>query len=68
MSEAERNGEEQVRSRAYELWEKAGQPEGRDEEFWHQAAAELTPRDDADLKDVDENAPKRLRGQTALGR
>jgi hypothetical protein len=27
--------------RAYELWEKAGKPEGRDEEFYHQAEREL---------------------------
>ena len=69
MAEAERNSEEQVRRRAYELWEKAGQPEGRGEEFWHQAAAELTARNDADSKDGDEKkAPKKVRGQTALGR
>ena len=28
--------------RAYELWEKAGKPEGRDQEFYHQAERELT--------------------------
>ena len=27
--------------RAYELWEKAGKPEGRDQEFYHQAEREL---------------------------
>ncbi len=26
--------EEQIRTRAYELWEEAGKPEGRDDEFW----------------------------------
>jgi hypothetical protein len=31
---------EVVRS-PYELWEKAGQPEGRDQEFYHQAEREL---------------------------
>ena len=30
-----------VRRRAYELWEQAGMPEGRSDEFWHAAAAEL---------------------------
>ena len=65
MSEAERNSEEQVRRRAHELWEKAGQPEGRGEEFWHQAEAELTPRNDADLKDGDEK--KAPRGQPGTG-
>ncbi len=33
--------EETVRRRAYELWEQAGQPEGRSEEFWFEAIAEL---------------------------
>jgi hypothetical protein len=33
--------EEAVRRRAYELWEQAGQPEGRSEEFWFAAIAEL---------------------------
>jgi hypothetical protein len=33
--------EEAVRERAYELWERAGQPEGRSEEFWFAAMAEL---------------------------
>jgi Protein of unknown function (DUF2934) len=35
------NIEETVRRRAYELWEQAGQPEGRSEEFWLVAIAEL---------------------------
>jgi hypothetical protein len=29
--------EEQIRSRALAMWEQAGKPEDRDEEFWHQA-------------------------------
>ena len=33
--------EEAVRRRAYELWEQAGQPEGRSDEFWFAAIAEL---------------------------
>jgi hypothetical protein len=32
---------EQVIHRAYELWEKADKPEGRDQEFYHQAEQEL---------------------------
>jgi Protein of unknown function (DUF2934) len=27
--------------RAYELWQQAGEPQGRDEEFYHQAEKEL---------------------------
>ncbi len=33
--------EEAIRRRAYELWELAGRPEGRSEEFWHAARLEL---------------------------
>jgi hypothetical protein len=32
---------EQVTRRAYQLWEQAGKPEGRDQEFYHQAEREL---------------------------
>jgi hypothetical protein len=32
---------EQIIRRAYELWERAGKPDGRDEEFYHQAEKEL---------------------------
>jgi Protein of unknown function (DUF2934) len=31
----------EVVRRAYELWEKARKPEGRDQEFYHQAEREL---------------------------
>jgi hypothetical protein len=27
--------------RAYELWERAGKPDGKDQEFYHQAEQEL---------------------------
>lgn len=33
--------EQQIRIRAYQLWEIAGQPEGREDEFWHEAEREL---------------------------
>ena len=32
---------EEIIHRAYELWEQAGKPGGRDEEFYHQAEQEL---------------------------
>lgn len=37
--------EQRIRERAYRLWEQAGQPEGREEEFWHQATAEIEAED-----------------------
>jgi Protein of unknown function (DUF2934) len=45
---------EQIIHRAYELWEQAGKPEGRDKEFYHQAEQEL--------KEGFEPTPKTLPG------
>jgi hypothetical protein len=33
--------ETEIRERAYALWNEAGQPEGREEEFWHRARETL---------------------------
>jgi hypothetical protein len=44
---------EQVIHRAYQLWEQAGKPEDRDQEFYHQAERELAahgPETTADEK------------------
>ncbi len=37
---------EQIIHRAYELWEQAGKPEGRDDEFYHLAEQELRNADE----------------------
>jgi hypothetical protein len=37
----EKSIEEQIRTRAHELWEQAGKPEGREDEFWHEAEKEI---------------------------
>ncbi|SAK75202.1 hypothetical protein AWB76_04869 [Caballeronia temeraria] len=43
--------EEQVRALAYRLWEEAGSPEGRSDEFWALAAERLgIEAQDADPK------------------
>ncbi len=39
--------DEQIRSRAHQLWEEAGRPEGRGDEFWHQAERELSDASEA---------------------
>lgn len=39
--------EERVRARAERLWDEAGKPTGRDEEFWHQAEREINEEDQA---------------------
>jgi hypothetical protein len=33
--------EHQIRQRAHEIWERHHRPDGRDDEFWHQAGQEL---------------------------
>jgi len=33
--------EQRVRERAHRLWEEAGRPEGRDNEFWNRAELEI---------------------------
>lgn len=43
--------EAKVRDRAYELWEMAGSPDGRDWEFWHQAEQELSENGDEDMSE-----------------
>ena len=37
--------DEQIRSRAHQLWEQAGKPEGREDEFWRLAEQELLNED-----------------------
>jgi hypothetical protein len=37
--------EKEITNRAYQLWEQAGKPEGRDKEFYHQAEQELRNED-----------------------
>jgi hypothetical protein len=39
--EMQRPAEMDIIRRAYELWEQAGKPDGRDQEFYHQAEREL---------------------------
>ena len=37
----ERTNHNELTNRAYQLWEKAGRPEGRDLEFWLQAEQQI---------------------------
>ena len=39
--EMQRPSEMDIVRRAYKLWEQAGKPDGRDQEFYHQAEREL---------------------------
>lgn len=38
---------EQLIHRAYELWERAGKPDGSDQEFYYQAERQLTAEEEA---------------------
>ncbi len=37
--------EKEIKKRAYELWERNGKPEGREDEFWQLAEQELLNED-----------------------
>ena len=37
----DKTDEDAVRSKAHELWEQAGKPDGQDEHFWHEAERQL---------------------------
>lgn len=50
--------EQRVRERAYRLWERAGSPEGKSEEFWLQAEAEISGEE----KDLDEEIKRESEG------
>jgi hypothetical protein len=41
--------EAKIRDRAYQLWDQAGQPEGREQEFWYDAERELAEEEDVDV-------------------
>ena len=64
MSETEKKSlHELISQRAYALWEAAGWPHDRSEEFWHQASKEIgseRAEEEAPLKtpEVDEREPR----------
>jgi hypothetical protein len=53
ITEIAMSNESEIRNYAYQLWEKAGCPEGRDDEFWRMAKAEL----DAESENPDFSDP-----------
>lgn len=38
------NTEDQIRWKAYQLWEDEGRPDGREHEHWHRAALAMQPQ------------------------
>ena len=45
--------QDEIRDRAYALWVDAGSPDGRQDEFWHQAEAELAENGQLDRSEQD---------------
>ncbi len=52
--------EEHIRTRAHELWERAGSPEGREDEFWHRAEKEL--QETEELREIPRAAASQIAG------
>jgi hypothetical protein len=41
------SAEEEIKKRAYEIWERHGRPKGKEDEFWQQAEQELQNEDNS---------------------
>jgi hypothetical protein len=48
---------EHIRTRAYELWEADGRPEGRETDYWHQAEWQLTEGSSSNGANEGEGSP-----------
>jgi hypothetical protein len=57
MASNTNNIEDEVRRRAYELWEQYGRPEGGEEEFWFKAEREIN-----EARGVDRATPEASSG------
>lgn len=51
--------EDRIRERAYHIWEAAGRPSGRDEEFWHRACQMVATDDGQPTSTVPRRKPER---------
>lgn len=49
--------EDQVKRRAYQLWEQDGRPHGNDQQYWFKAAAELAAAAAKTIKPARKRAP-----------
>nr|WP_314259698.1 DUF2934 domain-containing protein [uncultured Devosia sp.] len=50
--------EDQVKRRAYQLWEEDGRPDGQDQQYWFRAATELATNAAATIKPARKRAPR----------
>jgi Protein of unknown function (DUF2934) len=49
-----------IREQAYELWDHAGRPDGRSEEFWFAARAEFEREEDTGEGNLSAHVPPRV--------
>lgn len=59
--------EERIRTRAYELWESEGRPDGREIDHWLQAVHEVAADRGADGKTAAARAPRKAAASAATG-
>lgn len=57
--------EQQIRERAYQIWENEGRPEGRSDEHWRIAASEFAPAGNTQNSQPDKRARKTPNSQRA---
>jgi hypothetical protein len=57
-----------IRQRAYELWQLAGRPEDREDEFWYEAERELQNSDSTDYPDERSGAFTEQDSRDSIGR
>ena len=50
--------ESDIRDRAYALWQQAGSPDGREQEFWQQAERELAEEQGVDTSEENSEVKK----------
>lgn len=50
--------DDQVRRRAYEMWEQDGCPQGLDQQYWFKAVAEIATAAAATIKPPRKRAPR----------
>ena len=53
MSTHEEKTEQRIREHAYRLWQEAGEPEGRQDEFWQKARDYFAPHAPVQNDDLD---------------
>lgn len=59
--------EQKIRDRAFQLWDQAGQPDGRETEFWYAAELELAEQGETDIsqENADIDTPPVVPGRLA---